>query len=437
MKISSSFFGLHWIASVITAAFCLPVAAQPLEVIVAQAIENHPRVLAAKAAALGVQSEIEIARGALRPKLNVSGGPGSGYNFGSGSSTRSGDIAAQGIYPLYDAERSLNEISRQESRYAGSLQRATVARDQLITLVTDTYLEVVKQESLVKIATDNVAAHQSLMDKVLEIVQLDRGRAVDATQVGVRLQQAKLSLNAQVNALNEGRAALTDLLGRESFTIEPVKPVDTVLPQTLTQATAALTEHPSYKSAQSDLLANELASKIAATWEKPKVELVSTLNNPASASNRRYFSNAELRFNIQWAVLDGGVGAAAAKVAQLQSVAAQEQAKVVLKDLTTEVTRAWSQLQSRAGRFTEFANLASRAKEVRAAYWEQFRIGRRSILDLLNAENEGFQAMLTAEQVRNETVQLQHRVLSSMGRLTEWLQLVESSPATTLVGISR
>jgi outer membrane protein, adhesin transport system len=144
-----------------------------------------------------------------------------------------------------------------------------------------------------------------------------------------------------------------------------------------------------------------------------------------------------LRFNVQWAVFDGGVGAAAAKVAQSQSMAAQEQAKVVLKDLTTDLTKAWSQLQSRSGRFTEFSNLASRAKEVQAAYWEQFRIGRRSILDLLNAENEGFQARLNAEQIRNETVQLQHRVLSSMGKLTEWLQLVENVPTTTLVGTQR
>jgi outer membrane protein TolC len=424
-----------------TLALCLfanlPLAAQPLEVVVAQAIENHPRVLAARAAALGVQSEIEIARGALRPKFNLLGGPGSGYNFASGSSTRSGDISAQGVYPLYDAERSLNEISRQETRYLGSLQRATIARDQLITLVTDTYLELVKQQSLVRIASDNVDAHQSLMDKVLDIVQLDRGRAVDATQVSVRLQQAKLNLNTQTNALNEGRAALADLLGRESFTIEPVRAVEPALPQTLAQATAALSEHPSYKVAKSELLANELASKIAATWEKPKVELVGTLNNPSSASNRRYFSNSELRFNVQWAVFDGGVGAAAAKVAQSQSMAAQEQAKVVLKDLTTDLTKAWSQLQSRSGRFTEFSNLASRAKEVQAAYWEQFRIGRRSILDLLNAENEGFQARLNAEQIRNETVQLQHRVLSSMGKLTEWLQLVENVPTTTLVGTQR
>jgi outer membrane protein, adhesin transport system len=403
---------------------------QPLDQVVAEALKNHPKLSAAKANAYGVQSEIEVAQAALRPKLNFSGGGGRGYSFANGGTSSAGDIIAQGAYPLYDGKRSLNEISRQEFRFANAAQKADQLRDQLIAASSDAYIEIAKQEALLKIAGENVAAHQSLMSKVLEIVQLDRGRAVDATQVAVRLQQAKVNLNAQRNAFNEARAVLADLLGRENFSVHNINDPSLSMPKSLAEAITWLDEHPSLKAARADAKVSDYASQIAAAWAKPRVDLLGTLSNPSSTINSRYFSNFDVRLGLQWSAFDGGAGRAAERAAQMQKFAAEEQIKAVQKDLSSDLSRAWSQVQSRQGRFTEFVDLALRAKEVREAYWEQFRIGRRSILDLLNAENEGFQATLNAEQVRQETLQFQVRVLSTTARLARWLGLDEPVVAT-------
>jgi outer membrane protein TolC len=405
---------------------------QALEHVVAEAINNHPKLSAAKANAYGVQSEIEVAQAALRPKLNFSGGGGRGYSFANGGASSAGDIIAQGAYPLYDGKRSMNEISRQEFRFANAQQKADQLRDQLIAATSDAYIEIAKQEALLKIAGENVAAHQSLMSKVLEIVQLDRGRAVDATQVAVRLQQAKVNLNAQRNAFNEARAVLADLLGRENFTIQSINDPSLSMPQSLAQAATWLEEHPSLKAARAEAKVSDYASQIAAAWAKPRVDLLGTLSNPSSTVNSRYFSNFDIRLGLQWSAFDGGAGRAAERAAEMQKFAAEEQIRAVQKDLASDVSRAWSQVQSRQGRFTEFVDLALRAKEVREAYWEQFRIGRRSILDLLNAENEGFQATLNAEQVRQETLQFQVRVLSTTARLARWLGLDNPVVATPI-----
>jgi outer membrane protein, adhesin transport system len=179
------------------------------------------------------------------------------------------------------------------------------------------------------------------------------------------------------------------------------------------------------KAARAEAKVSDYASQIAAAWSKPSIDVLGTLSNPSSALNSRYFSNFDVRLGIQWSAFDGGAGRAAERAAEMQRLAAEEQIKAVQKDLATDVSRAWSQMRSREGRFTEFVDLALRAREVRAAYWEQFRIGRRSILDLLNAENEGFQASLNAEQARQEMLQFQYRVLSSTGRLSKWLELDE------------
>ena len=62
---------------------------------------------------------------------------------------------------------------------------------------------------------------------------------------------------------------------------------------------------------------------------------------------------------------------------------------------------------------------------MRENYWQQFKIGRRSILDLLNAENETFQARLSAQQERLEVLQAQYRLLGSLAQINAFLGLVK------------
>jgi outer membrane protein TolC len=420
------FFFRHYILAVGICISYLPnVNAQSLKTVVEQVVKTHPRLSAARAGALGVEAEIEVANAALRPKLGFSGGTGRGHNFSTSAGTPAGDIQMQGVYPLYDGNRSLNEIARQESRFVTAAQRANQVRDVLISQTADAYIEVIKQDALEKIALSNVEAHESLMSKVNDIVFLDRGRAVDAIQVAVRLQQARVNLNARRNALNEAISALEDLttfrITVDKATSDPIS----AMPLSLPQAMAWLEDHPSVKASRAEALAADKAAQIAAAWDKPKVDLLGTLSNPSSFSNSRYFSNADVRLGVQWAAFDGGAGKAAAASATQQKIAASEQVKSVVRDLSTDVSRSWAQMKSREGRFQAYSELANRAREVREAYWEQFRIGRRSILDLLNAENEGFLATLQAEQERQELLQNQYRVLATTGRLAKWLGLDE------------
>jgi outer membrane protein TolC len=419
------FIKLPYLCLLVGFGFSTYATAQSIEVVVADVIRTHPRLAAARAGAYGVESEIEVANAARRPKLGFSGGAGRGRNFATSTANPAGDVAMQGSLPLYDGDRAVNEIARQESRFVNAVERANQVRDILISQTTDSYIEVIKQQALELIAISNVDAHESLMAKVNEIVQLDRGRAIDATQVAVRLQQAKVNLNARRNALTEATTALEDLTGRPIKNDKVVRDPFTVLPMSLAEATTWLDDHPSVKAARADAVAAERAAQIAAAWAQPKVELLGTLSNPSSFTNHRYFSNADIRLGVQWSAFDGGAGKAAAASATQQKIAAAEQTKSVVRDLSSDVSRSWAQMKSREGRFIAYTDLAKRAREVREAYWEQFRIGRRSILDLLNAENEGFLATLQAEQERQELLQNQYRVLATTGRLATWLGLNE------------
>ena len=93
-----------------------------------------------------------------------------------------------------------------------------------------------------------------------------------------------------------------------------------------------------------------------------------------------------------------------------------------------EVARRWSQMESRAARAASLDELVEGARRVRAAYWEQFQIGKRSIIDLLNAENETYQARLSAITERLELIQVRYRLLGSLAGLTGYLGIQPAIP---------
>jgi outer membrane protein, adhesin transport system len=95
----------------------------------------------------------------------------------------------------------------------------------------------------------------------------------------------------------------------------------------------------------------------------------------------------------------------------------------VRRDLSNDVSRFWSQIETRRSRSGAWRDLLNQTEQVRENYWQQFTIGKRSILDLLNAENEAFQSRLSAEQERLETLQAQYRLLGSLARIGGFLGL--------------
>ena len=68
---------------------------------------------------------------------------------------------------------------------------------------------------------------------------------------------------------------------------------------------------------------------------------------------------------------------------------------------------------------------------MREAYWEQFQIGKRSIIDLLNAENEIYAARLGAATERAELTQARYRLLGATGQLLPRLGIAPLPPVTS------
>jgi outer membrane protein, adhesin transport system len=372
--------------------------AQPIEGMLEKALSNHPKLQAAVSTAKSVEFEIEQARAATRWKVGVVSDVGRGLNFNTGSNgSNATDMAVRGTKLVYDGARSDNEIERQTKRFSASGNRIVQTREQLASQLVDLYLEVLKQREVGAVLAEQVASTTDLFQKVEAIVFLDRGRNSELTQVSVRLQQAKATQAIRRNAS---------------------------WPLVLPQALSMIDEHPLVKVSQDEAEAALRAAKISAAWNRPRVELQTGLISPYDTNGaRRYLSGVDIRLAVNWQPYDGGAGAAGAFASMQLAAAAEQQVKAVKKDISAEVAKIWTQIKSREDQYQFQRDLAVQAQTVREAYWEQFKIGRRAILELLNADNETFQARIAARQEFLDGIQSQYRLLGALARTGQQFNL--------------
>lgn len=394
---------------------------ETLEEVLRAALASHPRALAAAEGLRAAGFQLEQARSARFPRVSVIADPG--RLFGTGAGTQDvGDLGVQGSVLVYDGGRTREAISFERSRAAAAGATADLTTEELAARIVDVYVEGYKQDRLAAIAADNVTAHEALYGRVREIVEIDRGRASDLIQVGARLEQARLQLAARRGAAAEARALLGTLAGAPISRVEPPRDVSPELPGTVDAAVTQLDTHPSLRVAEAEAAAREHAWRSAEAWARPRLDLQGTVNSPLDVfGERRYFDTYDLRLAVSWAPWDGGGGRAGARAAEAQWRQASAGARAVQRELAERVAELWAQIDTRRGRTDAYRTLVEQSVAVREAYWQQFTIGRRSIIDLLNAENEAFQSRLGAENERLELLQVRYRLLAATARLTEVL----------------
>jgi adhesin transport system outer membrane protein len=415
------------LSGVVAAVPATQARAQSLGEAVAQALRTNPTVVAAQTAAQAISYDIAGAQTQMNARYGLILEPGFGYLRGAGN-TSAGDVGVQGVKPVYDSGRTDNEVARQRARLAGANQQLEAARTDIGLRVADAYVELVKQQSLAALARDYVAGIESLNARVEQIVKLDRGRGYDLLQTQSRLQQARLTQATREGTAQEVQSQLSQLVGQAvRRPVEPPTPAP--MPASLDQAIASLDRHPAVLAGLAEVEAARRAAAVAQAWDKPAFSVRGRVHSPEyPIGNRQWFGGYDVGVVTDWNPFDGGAGAARAAAASAQVLAATDVAAATRRDLETEVARHWTQMQSRAARTGSLDDLVEGARRVRAAYWEQFQIGKRSILDLLNAENETYQSRVSAASERLELIQVRYRLLGAVASLTSYLGIPPAIP---------
>jgi outer membrane protein TolC len=399
-------------------------SAASLNDFVGQIVSKHPRTAAAVEAISASESLVDAAKGAWLPQVSGAGQVGSNRSTisgGSNSGIRPGLSASQLVY---DGGKADNNIKgREQDTLATVAQRDEVVQT-LTARVTEAYLEWHRQNRLLALADEQLRALDRFDRMVTEIASFDKGRGSDRRLVTARIVQI---LNARDSRALSTRDAVMQIQQICACNLVPaVAPPQFALLMPEKAPTEAgrelLRAHPSVIGALARRDSTVADADAAAAWWKPTLEFqLSSQTEQDYTGKTKYFGLNSAMLNVRANVFDGNVGAAKEKSIRARARSAEASLDATVTELEAEANRHWTLISERKLRVASLKNLVEETDGAFDVVFEQFKLGRRSVIELLSYENERFAArgQVISEEMDIEVSRV--RWLNSTGKLTEKL----------------
>jgi adhesin transport system outer membrane protein len=400
--------------------------AADLKEAVRETIVSNPDVLIAGSERDSVEQQMEQARAGFFPQADITLGTGWEYNDnpatragGHGSRNFNRDEAEVFVRQLiYDGHGTESEFERNRAR-VNSRAYATFSTAEVTGLkAVDAYLSVLKSRKLVQLAVNNLKNHQQTYNRIVKRGERGVGSKADVQQALGRLALAKTNLMAEENNLQDAVAAYINVVGSPPMNLEePVTP-DQLLPGSLDEATRiALDNHPRLKSAEADVNAAREQYDAAKSLFYPRVHLeLSGTNNDnidgIPGSNKDAQAMVRARYNFT-----GGKDIARRQETVYQLDQAKEIRDRTHRQVVESMRLSWHAYETAKSQMEYFKTHVDASKQALLAYRKQFNIGKRTLIDLLDQENEVFQANINYVNGQYTMALATYRILAGTGKL--------------------
>ncbi|MBF0309128.1 MAG: TolC family outer membrane protein [Magnetococcales bacterium] len=434
----------RWMVSVLGLSALLghgatSVSAMTLEEVASLAVKKNPEILAASENRESVAHQVRQAWAGYLPNLNAS--LGRGKEWSDNSTTRgTGDhelkqthteaslTLNQMLFDGFNVKSNVEKAQAQLSSASFGLERTT---ETVLLNVVDTYLEVLKREELLELVKDNVRLHQEILGKVKAKAAGGAGNDADVQQTETRLALASANHASSHGAWRNAFTRFERLVGQAPDKLQKANVPFKLLPETLEKAVdQAKLHHPQILAAQADMEAAESDVGAARSGLFPQLSLeVSVSNNDNIGGVPSYNKNALALLRLNQNLYRGGADEARIRASQRRIDQSRETLELARATIVEGVKAAWDNLQVSKDRIQYLNKHADISRKVVQAYHDQFKMGKRTLLDVLNSENELFAAKsaLASEKLTHE--QNAYRLLSAMGSLTSTMGFEEKPMA--------
>ena len=331
---------------------------------------------------------------------------------------------------LFDGGASTGQVRRFSARAESSHSELRSAAEALAIRVAQAYLDLLRLRGQAALAGENVQAHERTVKQVEMLAEGGVGRRSDVQQAAGRLALANASLTQIRGQLALAGTDFRYLVGQDIGELREPVSLQQPLPPTLDQAIGeAVQSNPAIQAAEQELAAARADRESSRARLSPRLnlEVGMTHNNDidgARGVNADRFAMLRLRYNL----FRGGADEARIREAEARVDEALARVGKARNDVEREVRQGWAALQANRMRLPQLAAHARTSVEVVDAYRAQFKLGQRSLLDVLNAENEQFSARASLVSGAYAVAGDELRVLAGMGRLLESLGIALPDP---------
>ena len=381
-------------SAILIAMACTNTQAMSLTQAIQSTLDTHPELNASRNSRLSADEDVKVAKGGFYPSLDLNAAYGRGYSDNSTTRARGGNHHTETDnytqselrlrQMLFDGFNTSNEVQR-----TGAVvnSRAYYTRGTAESLALRTERGI--------------------------------GSTADRDQSTARRALADNNYQTALVDLQDAESNFYSVVGRMPDELESPASIKGELPSDQLGARRSMLENNPYlKSAQSDVMAAESQYEVAKSPFYPRFDAEAAVGANNNVQGDLGHDN-EWRVGVvmNYNLFRGGSDKARLASDSHKINQAMDIRNNALRMLNENLNLAWHAMDNARIQTPTAREYAETTQRVRAAYQDQFGLGQRTLLDLLDSENELYNANRRYTEVRYTEEFSMYRVLANMGEL--------------------
>ncbi|MBL8397209.1 MAG: TolC family outer membrane protein [Candidatus Accumulibacter sp.] len=414
----------------------LPAIAQATEQIslkqAAQAaVLKNPEVQARWHAFKEADKEIGVARGGFFPKIDVSAGSGRtrvhpASNTSAPNSYNSHDRVISLKQMLFDGLATVSEVRRLGKAKLVRYFELLDASENTALEAGRAYLDVIRHRRHVYLAEENYIQHQAALEQLKRRADSGVGKRVDVDQAASRLALADVNLVTTLTNLHDVTARYQRLVGDTPPEVmpPPTELTNTFPGQVDDALRVALKDNPALRATIENVEASQYDLEARRSVFMPRIDFNARredIHNYLGYQNS--YDNTLLEVRLNYNLFNGGSDIARHRQYRERKNIALDQREKLCRDTRQTLAIAYNDTLRLTEQSTSIAQQVELVEKTRNAYRDQFNIGQRTLLDLLNTQNEYFDARRAQVNADIDLSLAYLRSYAGMGHLLEKLGL--------------
>jgi outer membrane protein len=418
--------------------------ADTLEWALAQAYQNNPQLNSQRAIARQADEAVPQALSGYRPKVSMTADAGEQYQQTQGKVTSGGTATIPGgaeyshseaqFFPhqvgltatetLYNGNQNATKTRQAESQVSAARETLRLIEENVLLNAATAYMNLLRDEATLDLQRRNVQVLQEQLRQTRDQFNVGEVTKTDVAQAESRLAGGRSAVLAAESNYVSSKAVYRQAIGVEPGKLAPGSPVDRLSPKVLSEAiVVGRAQNPAVTAAMFGVDVAKLQVSFNEGALLPTLNLVTNIadaweQNLGTTGATIQQLNATIMGQLTVPLYQGGVEysnirqakeALGQKRLDLETARDQAQASVI---------QAWGQLEAAKAQIQATQSQVTAAEIALNGVREEARVGQRTTLDVLNAQQELVNDRVALVSAQRDRVVASYTLLSSVGGLT-------------------
>lgn len=400
--------------------------AETLDSALARAYAGNPTLDAQRASVRAIDENVPRAIAGYRPSVVGTGSAGFSLTEGTlqGVPVRRNlnptSVGLQVTQNVFNGFRTANSTRQAETSVFGA--RESLRNTEMTTLFSaaQSYMNVLRDTAILDLQRNNVEVLEEQLRQTRDRFQVGEVTRTDVAQAESRVAAARSQVSTAESNLQTSIATYRQVIGVEPRQLAPGRPIDRLVPRTLTVAVQlGLEEHPAIISALHGVDAAELQVKITEGELAPSLNVVGSFAQSGDSVLRGDNTfTAQVLAQLSVPIYQGGE--VYARVRQAKETAGQRriEAESTRDQVRAAIISAWGTLEAAKANVKAAQAQVAAAEVALTGVREEARVGQRTTLDVLNQQQELLNARVNLITAQRDRVVASYSVVQAIGRLT-------------------